>query len=348
MVDLESGFEHLQEQLQLEREQWGYQRQQYEMQLKQLMHERDEAIRHKTIEAADARRQVNAMKEYIRELPHRSAYGPSADMHNMASDFGDISFEDEWENEFSLLGNEIGNQDDALQSQATPKPIQSSVVAKSEPDFSWKTFYMCLAFGAVVVAAGGQLAKLTKGATDMALPPVSEEYQVDARNVLNAVKLSSPESAQQMIPTRSGLALPGPSSANPIDGSADLLHTSQDQMSDLDRFSATLATPSKTQQLQQVFSMTPATYNHVMDPLGEFDDDADADLPDSPMVRSTTSKLAQAYAAFNAQKTDHDRNGYSSRAHERSALNVPESVMNDFRIFVHESRHNQAHNQDQN
>lgn len=337
MVDLETMNEHLQETLQMEREQFMLQRQQYEIQMKQIVHERDEAIRHKTIEAADARRQLNAMKEYIRELPHRSnGYGPATDMHNMASDFSEINFGEDWDHELTLLGHDLDSHDpDAMQRQTTPKPFPPPNDKKTEADFSWNTFYMCLAFGAVVVAAGGQLAKLAKSATDMALPTVSDEYRADAQNVLNAVKLSSPQSAQEIVPTRSAT---GPGASMMTGASSEFLQPITAHSSGLDRMSSTLTTPSRHQEMQQVFAMTPASYNHIMAPLSELDDDADADLPDSPLPRPSGSRLEQAYAAFNAQKSETEKHGYMTRAHERSALNVPDSIMNDFRTFVQESR----------
>lgn len=349
MVDLEDAVAQLKGQLHMEREQAMHQRQHYEIQLKQLVHERDEAIRHKTIEAADARRQLNAMKEYVRELPHRShGYGQASDMHDMASDFSEINFGEEWDHELNLLGHDLDNQDadadaDDMQRQTTPKPFTSISDKKPDAEFSWNTFYMCLAFGAVVVAAGGQLAKLAKNATDMALPAVSDQYQADARNVLNAVKLSSPQSAQEIVPTRSAN---GPSASMMAGVSSDFLQPASSHSSELDRMSSTLTTPSRHQEMQQAFAMTPASYNHIMAPLSELDDDADADLPDSPMPRSSGSRLEQAYAAFNARKSDTEKHGYMSRAHERSALNVPDSVMNDFKTFVQESMHSQHPNHD--
>lgn len=338
MVDLETVYEQMQEQIHMEREQFMHQRQQYEIQLKQIAHERDEAIRLKTIEAADARRQLNALKEYVRELQHKShEYGPTVDLQNELPDFTEINFGDDWDHELNLLGHDLNNHDtDELQRQATPKPFQPVSDKKPEGDFSWNTFYMCLAFGAVVVAAGGQLANLAKSATDMALPAVSDQYRADAQNVLNAVKSSSPQSAQEIVPTR---VSKGPSASMMADMSSDFLQPAQPHSSALDRMSSNLAIPSRHQHMQQAFAMTPASYNHIMDPLSEMDDDADADLPDSPMPRASGSRLTQAYAAYNAKKLETEKHSYSSRAHERSALTVPESVMNDFRNFVHESKH---------
>jgi len=342
MCDLEDACAQLQEQLELERQQWMHQRQQYEMQAKQMMHDRDEAIRAKTIEAADCRRHMNAMREYIRDhqldrhSQRSNGYAPVSDMHNFTSDFGDFNVDDDWETELGLFDNAgfDSNELDHMQRQATPKPAASTINKKADADFSWNTFYMCLLFGAVVVSAGGQLSKLVTGSNEVSLPTVSDEYRADAENVLKAVMSSNPQSAQEMIPARSaGASLP----RTTISGSelSQMSFTPGQQHSGLDRLSSTLTVPSRHQQLQQAFAMTPASYNHIMDPLSELnDDDAEADMPDS----LKQSRLDQAMAAFHAKKSEVEKAGFPNRASERSALNVPDTVMNDFRDFVRQNK----------
>lgn len=341
MCELEDACAQMQEQLDMERQQWMHQRQQYEMQVKQMMHERDESIRAKTLEAADCRRQMNLMKEYIRDhqverLSQRTnEYAPASDMNNFTSDFSDFSVDDDWETELGLFDNADfeSNELDPMQRQATPKPTVPKVEKKADADFSWNTFYMCLLFGAVVVSAGGQISKLTTSSNHMPLPTVSDEYRADAENVLKAVMSSNPHSAQEMIPARSATAsLPATTSGLEV---PQMSFMSRQQHTEFEILSSTLTTPSRQEQLQQAFAMTPASYNHIMDPLGDFnDDDADADLPDSPKQ----SRLDQAMAAFHAKKSEVEKAGFHSRASERSAFNVPDAVMDDFRDFVRQSK----------
>lgn len=329
LMDLQTAVASLQDQLHIEREQWTSQRQQYDMQIKQLLLERDEAIRQKTLETADARRQLNAMREYIREQQQKPCgYGPASDVNNIASEFDDFSLDNEWEHEFSLIenGELLSDENEHAQRQATPRPapVKSE---KVEAEFSWNTFYMCLLFGALAVSAGGQL---TKSADDVSLPAVSAVHRADAQNVLNAVLLSNSQPSQELIPTRS----------MPVTDAraTDLSYTSARPYSDFDAMSSTLTTPSKEQELQQIFALTPADYNHITNPLAEFDDDADADLPDSPRPKPVGSRLERALAAFNANKSPAERDDYMGCQHERSAINVPDTVMDDFRAFVQETR----------
>lgn len=346
MIDLEEGYTAMQETLQMEREQWMQQRQHYEIQAKQLMHDRDEAIRAKTVEAADYRRQVNALKDYIREhhldRSHRmGGYAPASEMNTMASEFSEFNFDDEWENEFSLIGTDDLRMEelDSIQRQATPKPPPPSATTNnSKPDanFSWNAFYMCLLFGAVVISAGEQLSKLApKSSQISSLPKITDEYRADAENVLKAVMDTNLSSAHAIIPSRSG----APSAPRTTISGSELSHmaAATKQQSGLDRLSSTLTAPSRHQQLQQAFSMTPASYNHIIDPLSGFDDDADADLSDSPKP----TRLEQAIAALQAQKAEDEKaTGLRSKADERSVLldHVPEEVIRDFQEFVRQSK----------
>lgn len=326
MIDLEELCATLQETLQREREQQMHQRSQYEMKIQQIIHDRDEAIRAKTIELGDYRRQMNAMKDYIREhqldrQPHRVAtYAAASDMNNIATDMSEFNFEDEWDSEFNTL---IVNEDmrmeeyDSMQRQATPKPppLPTTVApseSKPEAEFSWHTFYMCLLFGAVVVSAGGQMSKLNSHTSQLsALPKISDEYRVDAENVLKAVMASDAQSAQEMIPQRPAPAV----STSKIAGSelSQMPHVSKQPPSSLDKLSSTLTTPTRHQELQQAFSLTPASYNHIVDPLGELDNNAGADFPGSPRP----SRIDQAYAAYLAKE---QASGFKTKAETRSVL----------------------------
>lgn len=333
MSDLQTAVNQLSDQLHIEREQWTNQRQQYDIQIQQLLQERDEAIKQKTLETADARRQLNAMREYIREQQQKpSGYGPASDMNNIASDFDDFSLDNEWEHEFSLIenGELVTDENENTQRQAAPKPtpVKSE---KAETEFSWNTFYMCLLFGALAVSAGGQLAK---NGDDIKLPTVSDLHRADAQNVLNAVLSSNSRPSQELITAKSISAT--------ATSAADFSYTSARAHSEFDTLSSALTTPSKEQELQQIFAMTPADYNHITNPLAQFEDDADADLPDSPRPRPVGTRLERALAAFNANKSPTERDGFLSREHEQSAINVPDSVMDDFRAFVQETRRAQA------
>lgn len=327
MVDLEELCAQLQDHMQQDRQQFMLQQQQYEMKIQQIIHERDETIRAKSMELADCRRQMNLLRDYVREheldqQPHRvSTHSTASDMNNIASDMGGINFEDEWESEFSsLVASEDMRMDEyeSMQRQSTPKPPAPSSTntnnneKKAEVEFSWGTFYMCLLFGAVVVSAGGQLSKLTNSTSDLSqLPKISDEYRADAENVLKAVMASDVQSAKEMIPQRPAM----PSSRATVTGAelSQISAGSKQTMSTLDRLSSSLTTPTRHQQLQQAFSLTPSSYNHIVNPLDELDTHSDPEYPGSPRP----SRLDQAYAAYQAKE---QALGFKTKAESRSVV----------------------------
>lgn len=325
MVDLEEMCTRLQDTVVHEREQHMRQRQQYEMNIQQIIHERDESIRAKSMELADCRRQMNLLRDYVREheldqQSHRGhPYSATPDLNNIATDMSEIHFEDEWEPEFSsLIASEDMRMDEyeSLQRQATPKPPAPASTTKddkkAEVEFSWGTFYMCLLFGAVVVSAGGQLSKLTNSTSDLSqLPKISDEYRADAENVLKAVMASDVQSAQEMIPQRPAM----PNSRATVTGAelSQISAGSKQPPSTLDRLSSSLTTPTRHQQLQQAFSLTPSSYNHIVNPLDELDNNSGLEYPASPRA----SRLDQAYAAYQAKEQSL---GFKTKAETRSVV----------------------------
>ena len=330
--DLETENENLSQALLQQEEVFAHQRQAYEFQLRTLVHDRDEAIRAKSLEAAECRRQMIMMREWIREHhAEPSGYETASDINDFTTNFEEFTMDDEWETEINRFPNpEPEAEEEHAQRQATPKPLP--VVAKKvEADFSWNTFYMCLLFGAVVISAGDQISKVTSR-TDISLPSISDESRLDAGNVLKAVMSSNPQATEVMAPSRSAQA------SAPV-GTAESSHHSIMTMqprheSNLEAMTTALTAPTREQEIRQAFSMSAATYNQIAHPLAEFDDDADADFTDSPRP----SRLDQYMADFDAKKNQMQF-GHDEQYAHRSVLAdlVPDNVMEEFRAFVHEN-----------
>jgi hypothetical protein len=78
--ELEDTVTQLEAAFHQERQQWLHERQQYEHFIQQLSVDRDEAIRTKTLETTELRRQVNFLKDTVRDLErqqHARAYSPA-------------------------------------------------------------------------------------------------------------------------------------------------------------------------------------------------------------------------------------------------------------------------------
>ena len=338
---LEDAVNHMDGKFAQEREQWHLQQQQYENFIQQLQFERDEAIRTKTIETGDLRRQNNLLKECVRDLERQQTKnfqgGNAADnFSNDFSSFGNLDLGNDWDDEFSLINSDDLKMEgeDTPQRQLTPRPPPPSdprpaTTSNKDPSFSWNTFYMCLLFGAFIASNTTKDSSTTSSASSLStdLPTLSEDYRNEAGNVLKAVLAADGDSIQGLIPSR---ASTGSSLPTTISGS-ELSRMSGQASSSLDNLHATLTTPSRQQQVAAAFSLTSDQYSHITNPDGIFDDDEDHTAPKPP------SQLEQMFASMQAQRDEQDRmTGLNSKARERSVLldRVPEKVLKDFREMV--------------
>ena len=321
-----------------EREEWRQQQQQYEAYIQQLTYDRDEAIRTKTIETADLRRQNNVLKDCVRDLERQQhargfSAGPSNQdtFNNDFSNFSNLDLEDNFDDEFSFINSDDlkmeGEDSPARQLTPRPPPLTSETKAATKTDagFSWNTFYMCLLFGAFIASnskADSSTTSAPSNRLSTQLPSLSEDYRNEAGNVLKAVLASDTESAHELIPSSSASAtLP-----TTISGT-EFSRMSSHASSSLESLSSRLTTPSRQQEVAAVFSLTPNQYNEIANPNY---------LDDEP-VEVKPTRLQQMFATLQAERDNLDRMaGMSGQARERSVLldRVPEKVLKDFREMV--------------
>lgn len=339
MYDLEEAFGRLETQFAIEREQWLQQRQQLEHAIQALSFDRDEAIRSKTQETGELRRQNNMLKDCVRDLERQQhrGYAPASDTNSFDNEFNDFGLDNNWGEEFSLVeaGDYSMDESDHGHRQITPKPqIQANMSTdlKTENGFSWNTFYMCLLFGAFI-AANSNGTNTTNGATSAIASSISPS---EAGNVLKAVLESGSESAANSMsapvqPTKSAMY-----GQRPIHASALEFGPTHTPSSTLDSLHHTLSTPSRRQEMAAAFSLSASSYNHITDPFNEHLTGADEVLlqPHKP------SQLQQAFANMQAEKDELERvTGMGSKYRERSLLwdQVPPQVVKDFEELVRRS-----------
>ncbi|KIW18546.1 hypothetical protein PV08_02834 [Exophiala spinifera] len=350
--EMENTIAHLEATLLQEREQWARQRQQCEQYIQRLQYERDEAIRTKTLDTADLRRQNNILKDTVRDLErhqHIKAFSnnPADAFTNDFTNFRSLDLEDTWDSEFSLINPDDLKleENESLQRQATPRPPTStqhvggdSLDVKVDAGFSWNTFYMCLLAGAFIVSQTGSSS--TNAATSAAvitstMPALADDYRAEAGNVLNAVLASSAAGAHEALPSR-------PAAANMDHSNYQQANLAQSDRvpnagraaeTSLDSLHATLTTPSRQQQTSAAFSLSASSYNHIANGDSVFDDDSD----DVEIVEVKPTRLQQLFANMQAERDGIDKMaGMSSKACERSVLldRVPEKVLRDFREMI--------------
>ncbi|KAI1630269.1 hypothetical protein EDD37DRAFT_605124 [Exophiala viscosa] len=351
-VEMEESLTQLETTINHEREQWMHQRQQYEQFVQQLQYDRDEAIRTKTLETAELRRQNNVLKDTIRDLERQQlarTYSTNTS-DTFSTDFAGfraLDLDDTWEDEFSLINSEDLKMEepDSLQRQATPRPTASSqqssmpntssVDGKDDAGFSWNTFYMCLLAGAFIVSnTGSQAAKSAPSAAVITsnMPALSDEYRAEAGNVLNAVLATGPEGAHEILPSRQATSSDHSNFQHFVPSAEKARGAPRVSSTALDSLHTSLTTPSREQEAAAAFSLSAASYNHIVNPDGMFDDDDDDEV-----VEVKPTRLQQLFASMQAERDGLDKmNGMSSKARERSVLldRVPEKVLRDFREMI--------------
>lgn len=337
--DLEDTITHLENSLQQERETWMQQRQQYEAFIQSLTYDRDEAIRSKTLETAELRRQNNVLKDCVRDLErqqHTRGFSAGSQPHdtftNDFTSFGNLDLDDDFDDEFSFINNDDLKMEgeDTPQRQLTPRPpLPMSEPKSTKPDagFSWNTFYMCLLFGAFIASnsKSNDSGKTSNSSTQLSthLPELSEDYRNEAGNVLKAVLASDAESSHELIPSRSA----DPTLPTTISGTELSRMSSHAGPSSLDVLSSQLTTPSRQQEAAAAFSLTPQQYNAIANP----------DFLDDEPVEVKPTRFQQMFATLQAKQDEMDRvTGMCGKTRERSVLldRVPEKVLKDFREMV--------------
>ncbi|ETN36598.1 uncharacterized protein HMPREF1541_08876 [Cyphellophora europaea CBS 101466] len=358
--DLKEKMAHFENVVAQEREQMMQQRQQYEAFIQNLQYERDEAIRTKTIETAELRRQNNVLKDCVRDLERQQAARgfthnqPSTDTFaNDFSNFGNLDLgDDSWDDEFSLIDSDDLKMEggETPQRQLTPRPLPTPQYAtaaptisnKADAGFSWNTFYMCLLFGAFIASqpatttikdsttssSSTSRADPPSASNVASLPTLSDDYRLEASNVLKAVLSADSDTTTDLQP-------------DPNTAYSMLSGQHNQQHSSLDTLSTTLTTPSRQQQAAAAFSLTPTQYEHITNPDGMLDMPSPINPVDNIDKEAKSTPLQAIFATMQAERDTVDRlTGLGGKTRERSVLleRVPEKVLRDFRALVAETQ----------
>lgn len=334
---MEDTIANMESQVAHEREQWMQQREQYENFIQNLQYERDEAIRTKTLETGELRRQNNVLKDCVRDLERQQATrGFSADatdnFNNDFSSFDNLGIDDDWTDGFSLVNEEDLKMDgeDTPQRQLTPRPPPPTSDAKSskqETLISMNTLYMCLLFGAFFTST----TKDSNQKSSNAVASLPDDYRAEAGNVLKA--LASNQDPSPDIPSHPA-GLPTTISGH------ELSRMSAHPSSSLDHLATTLTTPTRHQQAAASFSLSAESFNHITNPDGILDSPSPSHpyhTADGEETERQPTRLESLFRAVQASRDDVDRmSGMSGKARERSVLldRVPEKVLRDFREMV--------------
>jgi hypothetical protein len=228
-------------------------------QVEDLMIEKERLIADHTLESGELRRKITVLKEQLESGPINPAPAAPSEFAEFTND---LDMDGEW-------GSNFGWMNDAPEEPAQTKPRgpeTTLVVGQGRKDapeersaFGGLPFTLPLIFGLVgaFVASSGSSSSLS----NIKLP---DAYRVEATNIIQNV-LSDPQpSGAALQASQAGEKAPAPSMPAWVqsDGAALLKNGLRDlrPASALESLTAKLVTPSKEQEAEAAFSMTPAQF----------------------------------------------------------------------------------------
>lgn len=314
-----------------EKNEWLNAQQQINQYIDNVHMEKDELIRVHTLETAELRKKNNILKETVEKLERQVRVPNAPALSNDFHDLENLAMDGSSWDDFGMVNNlsldaepASGSTVTTANTMATSTNDSKTTEKNADYPFSWNAFYMCLLFGAFIASNSSSL-------TARSLPTLSEEYRTESANVLKAVLASTPP---ELVPSSDQApvapsAPPGPLPTTISGAEMARMTSGAGATSTLDELHNNLALPTKEQEQEQVFSLTPDQYNS----LTTYDEHANFKQPQQ------SSNLQQALAAMRngaAQNSMHMKS--TSDVYSRSLMwdRVPEKVIHDFRRMVQE------------
>lgn len=317
------------DQLVAEKENWHRESMDMHHMINQLQFDKEELVRNHTLETGELRKKVAVLTERLENSSSNMTVAPSTTFTDFASEMDNLNMGgNEWDN--YIFVNDFAS--DAQTPQEQPMSIVPRAKEEKEPVASG-LLLMLLLCGAFVASKSGS------GAAPP-MPRMPDEVRAASADVLDSILkdagVSSAFTEQGLIantvtglePTPSGLAWPKATvSGSELSGSR------------LDQLHSRLAAPSKDQETEQLFSITPAQYNSMTSldftrPRYSIGSDDISD-PLSPSQPSHRRNLAATLAAMR----EHNKGDSAAEVYTRSLLwdKISPEVVHEFKRIVEES-----------
>jgi hypothetical protein len=232
-------------------------------QVEDLMIEKERLIADHTLESGELRRKITVLKEQLESVPVNQAPQAPSEFTEFTND---LDMDGEW-------GNNFGWINDAPEEPAQkPRGPETTLVVgqgrKDSPDeprstFGGLPFTLPIIFGLV-----GALVASSGSSTALSQIKLPDAYRAEATSIIqNVLSEPQPSAGAGLQASQAGQQAPAPSmpawvqsdgAALPKAGLRDVRPSSA-----LESLTARLVTPSKRQEAEAAFSMTPAQYNSL-------------------------------------------------------------------------------------
>jgi hypothetical protein len=329
-----------------EKEQTHHESNEMRNMIDQLQWDKEELVRAHTVETGDLRKKVNVLTERLESTSTAMSVQPSSTFTDFASDMDNLNMgANDWDN--YIFVNDFCMDESTPPVQQNQPQEHSLVVAPRKKDAEDKPVASGLLL--MLLLCGAFVASKSSGATAPRLPRMPDDVRAASATVLDSIfkdagVAPSPSQHHNLIANRIEALEPGPSGANwnkrTLSG-AEFASLSHGAASHLDQLHAHLAAPSKDQENEQLFSITPSQYNSLTS--AEFtrrgysvhsDDINDALSPGSQPSHHRRN-LAETLAAMREES----KGETAAEVYTRSLLweRIPSEVVHEFKRMVEES-----------
>lgn len=317
-----------------EKEQWYHERHEMTQMMGQLQFDKEELVGKHTLETGELRKKISVLTERLECTSSAMAVAPSSTFTDFASEMDNLNMGNgEWDN-YIFVNDFIADE----QTPAPQQQEQSLIVAPRAKDGEDKSAASGLLL--MLLLCGAFVASKSSGSAAPPIPRMPDEVRAASATVLDSIfkdaGVTPTLTEQGVVAHRVSGMEPAPSG---LDWAKSTLSAGLSSSS-LDQLHAQLSGPSKDQENEQLFSITPAQYNSMtsMDfsrPRYSIASDDYSDPLSPGSQPSHRRNLAETLAAMREQSKGES----AADIYTRSLLwdKIAPEVVHEFKRIVEES-----------
>ncbi|KAF2186827.1 hypothetical protein K469DRAFT_725509 [Zopfia rhizophila CBS 207.26] len=322
-----------------EKENWHHERLEAHQMICQLQCEKEDLVRDNTLETGNLRKKVTALTERLEANSTAMSVAPSSTFTDFASEMDNLNMgSNDWDN-FVFVNDFVVDEQPPVPQQQQ----QSLIVASRSKDVEDKPVASGLLL--MLLLCGAFVASKSSGSAAPPIPRMPDEVRAASATVLDSIfkdaGVAPSVTEQGVVPNRVSGLEPGPSGLSwpkPTLSGSELAGLSG---SNLDQLHAQLAMPTKDQENEQLFSITPAQYNSMtsLDFSRSRYSVASDDLSDPLSPGSQPSHHRRNLAETLAAMREQSKGETAAEVYTRSLLwdKIAPEVVHEFKRMVEES-----------
>ncbi|KAF1989620.1 hypothetical protein K402DRAFT_311122, partial [Aulographum hederae CBS 113979] len=337
-----------------ERAQWQREHMAAQQQIETMLYEKEDMVRNHTLETGDLRKKISILSEKLEASTHAVAAPNASNFTDFTADMDGLNMNPDWDN-YTFVNDDAYDfcMDSTPSEESTQAPPTNSIVLasrKKDPvqlSDADKPFASGLLL--TLLLCGAFVASHSSGSSAPAIPRMPDDVRAASATVLDSIfkeagvapSLSQPPANLVVNHVTGGLE-PRPSGVSwpksTLSG-AEFASLSTNPTDSLGQLHQQLAAPTKDQEAEQLFSMTPSQYNSLTST--EFNrrtftsSGSETDEGMSPSTSQNRRNLAETLAAMRQDS----KGDTAAEVYTRSLLweRIPSEVVRDFKRMVEQS-----------